>query len=84
MNLEFFTLDFKQRTKNVQTQKKKKEPKKKKKPEKRRRRKNLEERKKERKKKIQSKIEDPRHTQILSPSGTSRSSIYSTVHDLHH
>ena len=48
MNLEFFTLDFKQRTKNVQTQKKKKEPKKKKNPEKIRRRKNLEERKKER------------------------------------
>ena len=41
MNLKFFTLDFKQRTKNVQTQKKKKEP-----PQKKKER-NPEERKKE-------------------------------------
>ena len=36
------------------------------------------------KKKIHSKEEDPRHTQIQSPSSTSRSSIYGTIHDLHH
>ena len=69
MNLEFFTLDFKH--KKVQTQKKKKEP---------------EERKKykPRKKKIHNKEEDPQHTQIQSPSSKSQSSIYDTVHGLHH
>ena len=63
--------------------KRRKNPKKKKKT---RKKKNKKEprRKKERKKKIQSKKEDPRHTQILSPLSTSRSSIYDTVHDLHH
>ena len=41
--------------------------------------------KKERKKKkIHSKEEDLWHTQIQYPSSTSRSSIYGTVHDIHH
>ena len=61
--------------KKIKTQKKKKkEP----------RRKKETHKKERKKKKIHSKEEDPRHTQIQSPSSTSRSSIYSTVHDLHH
>ena len=89
MNLEFFTLDFKQKEKRkkVQTQKKKKGPeeRKKYKPQKKKTQKKERTQQKERKKKkLHSKEEDPWHTQIQYPSSTSRLSIYGTVHDIHH
>ena len=85
MNLKFFTLDFKQRSKNVQPRKRRKNPKKERTQKKKKKtRRKKETQKKERKKKIHSKEEDPRHTQIQFPSSTSRSSIYGTIHDLHH
>ena len=97
MNLKFFTLDFKQIQKSFKPRKRRKNPKKeitqKKKertPKKRKKKEKEPSRKKEthkkerKKKKIHSKEEDPQHTQIQSPSSTSRSSIYGIVHDLHH
>ena len=64
--------------------KRRKNPKKKKKKTRKKKKKKEPRRKKERKKKIQSKKEDPRHTQIQSPSSTSRSSIYGTIHELYY
>ena len=103
MNLEFLTLDFKQKKiwilsfshsisnrrkkKKYKPRKRRKDPKKERStnPRKRKPRKKERTQKKERKKKkIHSKEEDPWHTQIQYPSSTSRSSIYGTVHDIHH
>ena len=75
MNLKFFTLDFKHTKKKKRSTNLEKE-------ERTRRKKEVQTPKK--KKKIHSKEEDPRHTQIQSPSSTSRSSIYGTIHNLHH
>ena len=85
----FYSQFQKTQKKKVQTQKKKEPEERKKKEvqtlEKEKPEKEERTQKKERKKKkIHSKEEHSRHTQIQSPSSTSRSSIYGTVHDLHH